>query len=70
MSYENWIKKALEESKRTNKKYNLHPENFGLGEKESFNAYLQYQLIKKTWWLSIATWVLATATILLVIATR
>ncbi len=70
MIYEKWIKKALDEARKANKKYNLHSDNFGLGEKESFYAYLQYQLINKTWWLVIATWILAIATIILVIITK
>lgn len=73
MGYEEWVKEALAESKRVNSKYNLHPDNFGVGQKQSFEAYIHYKqweenkkLTKITWWLMFATWVLAIATILLV----
>ena len=67
MSFEKWIERGKSFVRKANKKgirmskFSSNPE-----EKALFDYYIHYDLIKKTWWLVVATWVLAIATILLV----
>jgi len=67
-NFEKWVNKIKEEVRNANKngvrmsKFSSNPE-----EKALFDYYIHYDLIKKTWWLVIATWILALATILLII---
>lgn len=65
--FERWIERGKKFARTANKKgirmgaFSSNPE-----ERALFDYYIHYDLIKKTWWLVFATWILAIATILLI----
>ena len=71
MEFGEWVKKAKEEVGKANRagirmsRFSSNPE-----EKALFDYYVHYDLIKKTWWLAIATWALAIFTIIFTLLNR
>lgn len=65
--FERWIERGKDFARKANKKgirmstFSSNPE-----ERALFDYYIHYDLVKKTWWLTVATWILAIATILLI----
>ncbi|MFH1917923.1 MAG: hypothetical protein ABIJ14_02350 [Nanoarchaeota archaeon] len=73
MDFEDWVKEARDKSQEVNSKRSLGEGNFGSGQEKAFDVYIGYikwrenkKLVKTTWWLMFATWILAIANIILI----
>jgi hypothetical protein len=69
--FAHWVENAKDIVRYANKKgirmskFSSNPE-----EKALFDYYTQYDLVRKTWWLTLATWALAIATIIFIFLGR
>lgn len=60
MNFVKWIKKAKEEIKKANQKETrLSKFSTNVEDRALIESYVHYDLIRKTWYLAIATWSLA-----------
>ncbi len=71
MNFIKWVTKAKEDVREANKEgIGLSKFSSNVEERALLEYYTHYDLIKKTWWLTIATWVLAIATIIFIFVAR